>query len=353
MDRHHFKTAGCRIFIAAVLTFIALVCITSFSCQMNPEGITILGGTYECPKLIDFSIQGKHQLQMTFSQKVEITDIRITDTTASAEQFAGTSTMPAETEVTDNGDGTWQYNLTFTEEFTCGSSYVLYGVVEDSYGNTLSFSSGFAGYNDNLPVIVLNEVRTEYSKPKLEYIELYVLEDGNLGGMVMEAYYGTKSNTFIFPAADVHQGDYIVLHMRTVDETAVDETEDITACTAPDSCASARDFWYQSEVKALGKTGVILLKERENGALCDALLYAESSKSYWPQDIMKTAAQSAYLAGIWTGSAETSDAVCSDRCTTTRTLSRQNYSEKGASAWIVVATSCATPGAANSAKPAD
>lgn len=353
MNRKHISQTGCRLLITAVLTLIVLACVTSFSCQINPEGITILGGTYECPKLTAFSITGKSSLQLTFSQKVGISDMRITDTDASAEQFALTSTMPSDIAITSTDDGGYLYDMTFSEEFICGTSYVLYGVVEDENGNSLSFSSGFAGYNDNLPRLALSEVRTEYSKPKLEFIELYVLEDGNLGGMELEVYYGTKKNVFIFPATAVHAGEYIVLHMRTVDDTAFDETEDVTACTAADSCSSARDLWFPSEVKAIGKTGVILLKERENGQLCDALLYAESSKSYWPQDDMKAAAQNAFLEGIWTGGAEPGDAVCSDKCTTTRTLSRQNYTENGAAAWIVVATSSATPGTANSSKPAD
>lgn len=352
MDTKKIRVIGIKAFITLALTVITLICVSAFSCQLSPEGITILSGSYDCPKLVDFSIEGKNELQLTFTQEVELTEMRITGTSATAEEFARCTTLPLSTDITTNTDGTCLYDMTFEEGFDCGSSYVLYAVVQDARGNSLSFSSGFSGYNDNLPELVINEVRTEYSKPKLEFIELYVLEDGNLGGMVLEIYYNTRLNSYTFPAVAVHQGDYIVLHMRTVEETE-DELEGISDCTASDACASARDLWFPSEVKAVGKTGVILLRERENGALCDALLYAESSKSYWPQDAMKAAAQSAFLSGLWTDGSEPGDAVCSDKCTTTRTLSRQSYTEKGPAAWIVVATSCATPGAVNSAKPAD
>lgn len=352
MDRKKLKTAGVKAAITLALTVITLICVSSFSCQLSPEGITILGGTYDCPKLAGFSIEGKNDLKVCFTKQVSLTELRIVTADATPEEFAGAGMVPADTEITQNDDGTWLYDMTFTEDFECGNTYVLYGVVEDERGNSLSFSSGFSGYNDNLPELALSEVRTEYSKPKLEFIELYVLEDGNLGGMVLEVYYGSKKNVLVFPAVTVHQGEYVVLHMRTVEETA-DELDEVTECTAADSCPSARDLWFPSETKAIGKTGVILLRERENGALTDALLYAESSKSYWPNDDMKAAAQSAFLAGIWKDGAETDQAVCSDRCTTTRTLSRQNYAEEGVSSWIVVATSSATPGTANSSKPAE
>lgn len=351
MNRKYFRRAGVKAVITLALTVIVLICVSSFSCQLSPEGITILGGTYDCPKLAGFSIEGKNRLQVAFTKEVSLSELKVVNADATPEEFASENTVPAETGITVDEDGTCRYDMTFDTVFDCGSKYVLYGVVEDSRGNSLSFSSGFSGYNDNLPGIVLSEVRTEYSKPKLEFIELYVLESGNLGGMVLEVYYGAKKNEFIFPSTEVTQGEYIVLHMRTVEETE-DELEDVTVCKAADSCPVARDLWFPSESKAIGKTGVILLRERENGSLCDALLYAESSKSYWPQDSMKEAAREAFLAGIWKEGDETDLAVCSDKCTTTRTLSRQNYDEEGPAAWIVVATSSATPGAPNSNKPA-
>lgn len=353
MKKIEISATGFRCIITVALTAIVLACITSFSCQLNPEGITVLSGSYTCPKLIDFSIESRNELQMTFSQEVMFSEMYICDADIPSEQFMDSPAHPADTSITENDNGTFQYDITFSESFECGTTYLLYAVVEDTYGNTLSFSSGFSGYNDRLPEIVLSEVKTECKLPNPEFIELYVLEDGNIGGMVLEVYYNTKINSFSFPAAEVHKGDYIVLHMRTVEEGAIDETDGITDSTATGSCSDALDFWFPSETKALGNTGVILLKERENGRITDALLYAESSKTAWPKDSMKMAAQNAYLSDVWEGGAEPQNAVCSDKCTATRTISRQDYLHKGASSWIVVATSSATPGAANATKPAD
>lgn len=351
MNSKTLSPAYCRVFVSLVMTAIVLICVSSFSCQLSPEGITLLSGSYECPNLTDFSITGKNELQMTFSQEVEFTEMYIGSTQTTPEDFPQTAVQPENISITNLENGTFQYNLEFSECFDYGTSYVLYAVVEDSHGNSLSFSSGFTGYNENLPVIALSEVRTDVSKTKVEFVELYVLEEGNLGGLFLEVYYGTKRNTYAFPAADVHPGEYIVLHMRTA-EGAVDETEDITVSAAADSCPQARDFWYPSESKTIGKTGVILLRERENGPLVDALLYAESEKESWPQEEMESAAQAAFSSGLWPDGADIQNAVCSDKCTATRTLSRQDFTEKGSQSWIVVATSSATPGAANSDKPA-
>lgn len=352
MKKHHFTSDSARIIITLVLTVITLICVSSFSCRLSPEGITILGGTYSCPKLVDFAITGSNTLTMTFSQKVTVSEMKVAGTDITPEDFVTLNTQPDEILITENEDGTFRYVMSFQDGFDCGNSYVLYAVVEDDYGNSLSFSSGFSGYNDTIPTLALSEVRTEYDskKPRFEFVELYVLEDGNTAGMMVEVYYGSKKNEFIFPAVDVHQGEFLVLHMRTPDESAFNELGDINACTAADSCADARDFWYPSESKTLGSTGVILLRERENGRIADALLYAESSKASWPKDEMKAAAQSALLAGLWEEGSEPSDAVCSDSCTATRTLSRKDYSTVGAAAWIVVAQKGETPGKVNSLK---
>lgn len=352
MNSNKFHTTGISLLAALALTVIAIACATSFSCHLSPEGITVLGGSYDCPKLVDFSIEGKNELKMTFSQEISFSEIRICDSETTPEEFAGIVSLPDATSVTATENGNVSYDMTFNEGFDCGTIYKLYAVVEDTYGNSLSFSSDFCGYNDNLPHIALSEVRTEYSKPKPEYIELYILGDGNLGGMLMEVFYSSKKTCFTFPPVDVHQGDYIVLHMRTVEAGSIDETDDTALSTAADSCPQARDFWVPSDTKTLGKTGVIILRERENGPLVDALLFAESSKTSWPNESMKTAARNAHLSGIWTDGEDPSDAVCSDKCTGTRTLSRQNFSAEGAPSWIVVATSSATPGAENSSRPA-
>lgn len=473
----------CRICVTVALTAIVLACVTSFSCQLNPEGVTFLRGSYDCPKLLDFSIEGTNELQLVFSQEVEFTEISITQadqqqasgaspsaadesgsagsaapqspvsgivvippaaevnngtagnpvqpaapadnssttgsatgagsTTGSGDADSGSAgntahpaeaetgspgektgntdasletaetsgdsicpnpdqtttspatetpvTPPSETDdsvthiesatVTVTEDGNYQYDLTFSDDFDSDTTYLLYAVVEDTNGNSLSFSSGFSGYNDNLPEIVLSEVNTEWNNPKAEYIELYVLEDGNLGGLCVDIYYGKNISTYIFPSVDVQQGDFIVLHLRNTAPGAADETGAIDVSSSKDSCPAARDFWFPSETKIINKTGIILLRERENGPLLDALFFAESSKTSWPRDEWKTTAQTAFMARLWPEGSEITGAVCTDKVSSTRTLSRQDYYRKGASAWLLVATSCATPGAANSDKP--
>ena len=92
--------------------------------------------------------------------------------------------------------------------------------------------------------------------------------------------------------------------------------------------------------------------------MMDALLIAESEKDGWPTYAAGDAAQSAVLADVWIDGAAVTDAVCTDKSTATRTVSRQNIAEiteaaagsddfvwpvpVSASDWMVVATSQAT-----------
>lgn len=362
-----------KVTCAITLTAAVLISVSAFSCMISPEGVTMLGGTYDCPKLVDFTVEDKAELALTFSGEISFQELRVCQESADEAAFEASACTPVTTDVITNSDGTVLYDMTFPSDFECGTDYLLYAVVADERGNTLSFSSGFCGYNDSLPYLVLSEVRTEYSNPKAEFIELYTLREGFLGGMVAEVYYGSKRNVFQFPQVYVQRGDYILLHMRTTGDGCIDEVDATDVSTSPESFEAVRDFWFPSAVKALGKTGVILLRERENGRIVDSLLYAESSKASWPQTAMGDAAQLACLSGNWAPGAATTDAVCSDKCTVTRSISRQNIPDliellelseadggeefsypcpARASDWIVTATSCATPGYENSSKVA-
>ena len=164
-----------------------------------------------------------------------------------------------------------------------------------------------------------------------------------------------------------------MIHLRCYDDQkqiCIDETgtdiSSLDVSTAVDSCPEARDFWLQENTKVIGKTSVIMLWERSRGRMLDALLIAESGKENWQTANTGDAAQNATLANIWIDGSSVRNAVCSDKMTATRTVSRQNIAQISASVddddfiwpvpvsasdWIVVATSQATPGKENSSKP--
>ena len=368
-------------FIGEIAVIVGAVTIISFpvaasSCKISPEGVSIIGGDYSSPKLVDFIVAGTDSLKLTFSDEITLENLYISPSSAAEDEFSHSKIDMESVDVAESNDESGvEYLLHLPEKTECGKEYVLFAEAEDKKGNTLSFSTVFYGYNEQVPKLILSEVRTDASKPKPEFVELYCLSEGNTGGMIIEIFYN-KANSFkyVLPAASVEAGEYIVLHLRSYDDQkpfCVNESESddlaLAASTAADSCPEARDFWHEENTKLLGKTSVILLWERSQGVMTDALLMAESGKNGWPSSAAGDAAQSAVLADVWIDGASVTDAVCTDKATATRTVSRQNIDELteaagsddfvwpvpvSASDWLVVATSQATPGKPNSSKPA-
>jgi alcohol dehydrogenase class IV len=62
-------------------------------------------------------------------------------------------------------------------------------LVEDKNKNTLNVLISFRTRNDRMPEVVINEIRTAYSNPRVEFIELKTTSAGNLGGMRLFAAY--------------------------------------------------------------------------------------------------------------------------------------------------------------------
>ena len=221
------------------------------------------------------------------------------------------------------------------------------GNVKDSHGNTLYFKNTFQGYNSRVPEVQLNEIRTEYTKPKCEFVELLILSDGNLGGMELITASDGEDKVYILPPAEVKSGEYVVIHLRKLEDESEDELdEDITLSSGTES-GSWRDLWAENTSARIAKSDVVLLKDRINGKIVDAVLFAESSYSAWKNDFIESCAKQAYEDGAWKNGYSVQNAVCSDGLTTSRTLSRIS-SGKTKDDWIVVASKGCSMGGENS-----
>ncbi|GHU56309.1 hypothetical protein FACS189442_4790 [Spirochaetia bacterium] len=69
--------------------------------------------------------------------------------------------------------------VTLEEALNAGESITADLLVEDDAGNTLNVLVPFRARNDGIPKLLITELRTEYSKPKAEFVELKTLEAGN------------------------------------------------------------------------------------------------------------------------------------------------------------------------------
>jgi hypothetical protein len=358
-----------KIIVSCVL-LTGIICFFSVvSCNVSTSQLMILAGDYTTPKLDFWEMNDANTLNLYFTREVTFPALSVLElpsdggdaqeTQIVAELVSLNSTVTSDTE-------TICLPLQFSENTVVGIDYLLVGTAKDEYDNTLDFTLSFAGYNSTIPAMVLSEVRTEYSKTtsstRVEFVEFVVLSDGNTAGMEFISTYDGEDEKYTFPYIKVLAGEYIVLHMRTLDEDAITETDDdLLASNAKDSSA-ARDLWIDNTDARIGADDVLLLKDRENGTILDAVLYSRSGKDDWSKDEMSIAAKEAYSEGIWIEGYMPENATCSDTITLTRTLSRQNIDdciEKQslgdeqpysvlASDWIIVNTSCCTPGEVNS-----
>ncbi|MGI5173894.1 hypothetical protein H0R92_09890 [Treponema sp. OMZ 840] len=313
-----------------VLTALSLISAAA-SCKLESGGFTLLTGDYSAPVLTDFTLTGENDALMRFSKPVVFSAVQCT-------RIGQTNTTFSVN--TESGEGGTSYILHFIEAVPVGYDYLLEGRVQDAGGSSLCFSLDFYGYNSRVPATIFSEVGPVHAaaqdpkKAKAEFAELYILEDGNIGGMIIQSAYDGVLTDFVLPAAEVKAGSYVSVHMRLFGEKAVSETGDNFALsTTAYSCNVSRDIWDKKADSAktrLGADDVLLLRTRSGGALADALLYSRSGKTVWTKPLMSEYAADAFESGIWIEGTEPENAVCSDGITAVRTLSRLNVAELAA-----------------------
>ena len=338
-----------KIVAALGLTILVCICGMSASCKVSPEGIEILEPEYTPPKLLNIQISNSSELFIEFDKTISLKELEIIPVSNPEEK------IPVNVEILEPNTS---FYIDCKTKFSAQDEYEIHGVVEDETQNSLTFSSILQGFNDNIPKIALSELRSFYQKPKLEYIELVALSEGNLAGMTLEIFYKTEPIIFVFPDINVKKGDFILVHGRKIDETCVNETIDLCAATYKDSVPNVVDFWLDSETKVIGNSGVILLKNRKNGDIVDALLYNEPGKEAWANETVQQAAEEAFNKGGWEGSGNIEDAAINTKPSGTRSLSRDFSTfedlEKpvpSKNQWIFVANGNATMGSENSLVP--
>jgi hypothetical protein len=350
--RKAVHAVGETLFVLGVFVLLYLLC-TMVSCKVTADGIEIISGDFTAPELLSFLSESAEEILIGFSEKVRLTGVHITS--------AADGALYAKAEQTE-GESSAVQRIVLSQKTQTGEHYRLTGVVEDVKGNTLSFSVGFSGYNERVPVLILSEVRTEYSNPKAEFIELYAVTAGDLAGVTVYSAYDGVECVYEFSSCEVAAGEYIVLHYRKLTDDCIDETGTNLLLSGGTDASAARDFWVNNTAARIVKSDVILLRKRSGGALLDALLYSESGKTDWKNDVLRKAAEEAHASGLWSAGSAVENALNSDKVTATRTIGRQNiptiaaaktYSgtENGRSAWAVTATSSASPGKLNSTTP--
>ncbi|MDR2535784.1 MAG: hypothetical protein LBD29_07105, partial [Treponema sp.] len=168
----------------------------------------VFGVTAEAPVFLNCKAVSEKEIDFEFSVPVTVLSLRFDPP------------MPVES---INEGALVQVNV--NQDLRCGERVTTDIVVEDTRKNTLNVLVPFRTRNDRLPAFVITELRTEYSKPKAEFIEIKTLSAGNLGALrLFIASNGLTIPVFEFPPAEVRAGEYIVIHLRSIEEGLVNET---------------------------------------------------------------------------------------------------------------------------------
>jgi len=318
-------------------------CIIFGSCSTGDiaaAAAQILGGSSKAPLFLDCKAVSESEIEFTFSQPVKVVSLTFEPKLTIASVEDGSTVRVKVEETTGPG-------AKFTADL----------LAEDDSRNTINVLVPFKSRNNRIPALVINEFRTEYSKPKVEFIELKMKKAGNLGAARVFIAGGSQKPSFYeFSPVEVKEGEYVVLHLRTIEDNCKDEYgENLDESGGTDSSPAARDFWIPGANKLFNKTGVVYVLNQDDCVL-DAVMFSETPDSWWKKDYLAEAAEFLYAQGAWKSANGTicrpADAISSAGTTATRTICRNETTANTNTAadWYITATSSATPGKPNNPK---
>ena len=328
-----------------VTTFVVFFVSIPLSCS-SLEGmfVTILSGN---PKIVSFAVESDSSLSLVFSEEIELAELKISDAKSAVENeddFFETSRSAVPILTVEYSDNSFDDNknkdfsviIELADKTSVGNEYVLSGIACDKSGNDLEFSLPFTGFNANPARLIFSEVRSKHtsksgSVSKPEYIEFYVLKGGNTAGLEVITGSDGEDKRYIFPCIEVKTGEYVTVHYRfTASGVSVDELgSDLTLATSESTNAAARDLWVDNRENEtrISDSDVIVLFDAGKNKIADAVLYSASGKNDWYRAYQKELSERAFASGVWLGGSSVSDAACSDKVTSIRTLSRLNVAE--------------------------
>jgi hypothetical protein len=198
----------------------------------------------------------------------------------------------------------------------------------------------------------------------VEFIELRAQSSGNLGAMrLFVASTSIEDPVYEFPPVEVAEGEYITLHLRTLDASKeVDELDENLkksgASKETDANDEARDLWVPGALKYLHTADVIYLLDQDD-KIIDVLLIAKDASDWSKNKNLSKAAEFAAKQGAWLNkdgeavkTPDHTDTVGSTGTTLTRTLCRDKTrpDSNTLADWYICDTSKATPGRENDIK---
>lgn len=322
---------------AFAMSAAVLFSINAFSCSSGVDGLQSVSGEFTYPSVTDIRQLSENRMVLTFSRPVTRMEVSLDD---------GMNRTKASCILEDEGLAA---SITFAEATETGREYSLEGEVMDEKGSSLSFSFPFKGFNRNPARLIISEVRNAYAAVtidkkkvhKSEFVEVYVLQGGNLSGLELMSAADGKEKCYEFPPVEVTGGEYITVHLRrpvssescpSDGEGIADETgTNLSLSTHVDSNPQARDLWSENTKSCLGDSDIIVIRNTWTGYIDDCIVYAKSGLESWPASFAETVREvnesGAWIYGGYADPCVVESAFCSDSITgtaATRSISRQN-----------------------------
>ncbi|MDR1470598.1 MAG: hypothetical protein LBT00_15055 [Spirochaetaceae bacterium] len=247
------------------LFVVVLVCACSFEAAV-PKYV---GNAGSPPELLEVRVSSSSEVNFLFSEPVSVVSVTFDPPAGLLDPASGETV-----------------SVQLDAPYAVGTKVTADILVRNGEGSTLEAVLTFAAFNDRVPVFRITEMRTEMSKPRVEFIELKMLTAGNLAGVrLFIASNGTGRPVYEFPAVEVSAGEYVVLHPRNPDYiNGVDETgDDLARSTADDAKAQAdcpqnvRDLWFPDNKEALRKSDAVYFMDQMD-AIIDAVVFCDKAK---------------------------------------------------------------------------
>jgi hypothetical protein len=331
------------------LLFLLGTCIALGSCSTGGESALaalLLGGSSQAPVFLNYKALSENEIAFEFSREVKVTSLRLEPSIVVASVEDGSTVK-----------------VTLNENAAPGMQLTADLLAEDEHKNSINVIIPFRTRNNRMPKLVINEICTEYSNAaagkKEEFIEFKMKSAGNLGAMrivINGNSNAAKKTVYEFLPVEVKKDEYMVLHLRTFDESSKDEyTNALDESVGLLASPTARDFWMPGNTKLMHKIAMIYVLDQDDKVI-DAVILSENPDNWWTKDYFAETAEFLFNKGSWKsadgGVCGPKDAASSKGTTNTRTICRDETVENSGTAkdWYVTVTSGATPGKPNNSK---
>jgi hypothetical protein len=323
-------------------------CIVLGSCSTGggdtaAAALMMLGGSSQAPVYLECRTVSENEIEFEFSRPVKITSFNFDPVLSIASVEDGSIVK-----------------VTLEENAAPGILLTADLLAEDEFRNTINVLIPLRSRNNRMPSLQINELCTEASKEKTEFIEFKMNSDGNLGAMrvvILGNSTASKRTVYEFLPAEVKKDDYVVIHLRTLEESCINEyNEDIEESSSKNSSPLAWDFYVPGSTKLMQKAATAVYVLDQDDRVLDAVMISEKPDTWWTKDYFAEAAEFLYNSGAWKSAngkvCGPADVVNSATTTNTRTICRDDTKENTSTAsdWYIVYTSSATPGKPNNSK---